>query len=92
MRMVQPNAQHTWCARKLAVRWSCHPSSVARIMRRFGCNGLKFSPSQQGARRYLDADVRLVEKLCGLSSRRDVARNAVRNLETEGQTLRKGAA
>ena len=36
-------------------------------MRRFGISGLKFSPNQQGTRRYLDTDVKRVEELCGLT-------------------------
>ena len=35
-------------------------------MRRFGFSGLKFSSKQQGARRYLDADVKRIEELCGV--------------------------
>lgn len=67
--MKSHNAHYTWRARELAARWCCHPSSVGRIMRRFGISGLKFSDNQQGSRRYLDADVKRVEDICGTPAR-----------------------
>lgn len=57
----------TWTIAKIATRWTLHPSSVPRVMERFGVFGAKFGKSRQAARRFSDADVRRVEKLAGLS-------------------------
>ncbi|MDR3405868.1 MAG: hypothetical protein P4L99_25510 [Chthoniobacter sp.] len=57
----------TWTIAKIAGRWTMHPSSVSRVMGRFGVSGAKFGTSRQAARRFSDADVRRVEKLAGLS-------------------------
>ena len=52
-------------------------------MRRFGFSGLKFSPKQQGARRYLDTDVKRVEELCGVGPKEN--RHAQAKLSTRDE-------
>lgn len=48
-------------------RWDCHPSSVIRVMRRYGVSGIKFGATKQAARRFSLKDVETVEKLAGLN-------------------------
>jgi DNA-binding MurR/RpiR family transcriptional regulator len=49
-----------WTAAELAPRWHVHRATVARIMARFGCAGIKFGDAQQAARRFSAAEVELV--------------------------------
>lgn len=46
-------------------RWDYHPSTVVRVMQRFGFSGLKFGSSRQSARRFSEEDVQKVEELAG---------------------------
>ncbi|MEI7821371.1 MAG: hypothetical protein WCK55_10665 [Verrucomicrobiota bacterium] len=54
-------------ASAIANRWDCHPSSVIRVMRRYGVSGIKFGATKQSARRFSLKDVETVEKLAGLN-------------------------
>jgi len=80
-----PSSSRHFKAAEIGVRWDYHPSSVVRIMRRFGCSGIKFGDSKQASRRYASQDVEMVEKLAALkasgrfpgSSRRPSAFDAV---------------
>lgn len=56
-----------WSAVKVAGRWDTHPSSVLRIMKRFGYSGAKFGTAKQAARRFPEREVRIVEKLAGFN-------------------------
>ena len=80
---MKPNVETTWTASTLAIRWGYHPSSVIRVMRRFGFSGLKFGTSKQAARRYADADVRKVEKVAAFHpcTARESARHAAKAAE-----------
>ena len=74
--MSETNAK-TWTAAELAIRWEFHPSSVIRVMRRFGFGGMKFGTTKQAARRYADHDVKTVEKLAALQTRSGGAQKEV---------------
>lgn len=53
-----------WTAAELAVRWNYKsPSSVLRVMLRFGISGRKFGAAKQAARRFSDSEVQHVERL-----------------------------
>jgi hypothetical protein len=56
-----------WKAAELAARWNTHPTTVLRIMRRFGFSGAKLGPGKQAGRRFSDRDVHKVEGLTGLN-------------------------
>ena len=47
----------------IAQRWGVHPSSVLRIMRRYGFSGAKMGPSRNSPRRFKFTDVTQVEAL-----------------------------
>lgn len=48
----------------LALRWGFkHPSSIPRLMARFGIAGVKFGKTKQAARRFALEDVIRVEQL-----------------------------
>jgi len=64
--VVRETPPKTWTAAELGSRWEYHPSSVVRVMRRFGFSGMKFGPSKQAARRFADADVKTVERIAAL--------------------------
>jgi len=49
-------------------RWDKHPSTVVRIMKRFGVAGLKMGDSSQSSRLYSVKDVFRVEKLANLKA------------------------
>lgn len=57
-----------WTCGDLAARWHYHPSTIPRVMRRFGFSGRKFGASRQAARRYTDAEVTTVEALIARAS------------------------
>jgi hypothetical protein len=65
------NMNHTrntsWTSAQLAMRWNTHPTSVLRIMKRFGFSGAKFGKAKQAGRRFSDREVRVVEKLIGVN-------------------------
>lgn len=63
------NTSHiTFTAADLTRRWSYKaPSSILRIMNRFGITGMKFGDSRQAARRFSLEEVELVERLAGAS-------------------------
>ena len=66
--MNETRSEKLWTATTIGLRWEYHPSSVIRVMRRFGFTGVKFGTARQAARRYADRDVMKVEKLAGLRS------------------------
>jgi hypothetical protein len=66
---VKTSTAKSWTASDLGLRWGYHPSSVIRVMRRFGFSGMKFGSSKQSARRYADEEVKVVEKLASLQTR-----------------------
>lgn len=55
-------------ARAISIRWDCHPSSVIRVMRRYGVGGIKFGVNKQAARRFSLKDVERIEVLAGLNA------------------------
>lgn len=56
----------TLTAVDIARRWGFQsPSSILRVMKRFGISGTKFGKARQAARRFAASDVRLVERLAG---------------------------
>jgi hypothetical protein len=64
---MRNSSRKIWAAAELAERWEYKdPSSVLRIMRRFGISGAKFGTTKQSGRRYTASEVELVERLAGL--------------------------
>jgi len=58
---------------EIARGWRVHPTSVARIMARYGFSGAKFGTSRQSARRYAADDVNAVEKIAGFGRKSTAA-------------------
>ncbi len=48
-------------AAQIAAQWGCHRTTVARIMKRFGCSGIKLGEAKQATRRFTKQEIDRVE-------------------------------
>jgi hypothetical protein len=64
---MKKSTERLLTAGAIAPRWHCHPTSVLRIMKRFGFSGAKFGKAKQAGRRFSDREVKIVEKLIGVN-------------------------
>ena len=62
-------SEETRTSKELSWRWTMHPSTVVRVMDRYGISGLKFGTSKQAARRFTISQIETVERLAGLDAR-----------------------
>ena len=91
--MTHTAQNHYVSAAEIAHRWSVHRATVLRIMKRFGCAGIKFGESDQSARRFAWLDVYRIEKVLGIgNSRKDRNSPNPRMVPKEYPSVQIGAA